>query len=57
MSAQSLPHAPTREKPQPPPIVAMLRKLAVSIAERDAVVTANVADLARTLEGRGHENE
>ena len=52
MSDPTVSKPPESDKPEPLPIVAMLRRLTASIAERDAVVVANVAALARTLEGR-----
>jgi len=56
MRTTNLPHAPTRDNPEPPPMGAMLRRLEQSCQERGGVVTATVAALARTLEGRAESS-
>jgi hypothetical protein len=54
MSTSNLPHAPAREKPEPPPhpVLAMLRTIEESCRERDALVTCRLVTLGRMLEGR-----
>ena len=52
MSTPTVPHARTDEKPEPPPIVAMLRAVEASCAERDRLAAERLAALSRTLEGR-----
>jgi len=43
-------------KPEPPPIVTMLRRLEESLAERDRFTAARLLNLCRTLDGSDAAN-
>ena len=51
MSTANVPKATRSDKPEPPPIVAMLRTLEQSCAERDRIVAENVKTLCDSLDG------
>jgi len=49
MSKDSLTETPAAVKPEQPPIVAILRRLEASMAERDRIVAARLRHLCRIL--------
>lgn len=53
MSSPTVAKPPDPGKPEPHPIVAMLRTVEASCAERDRIVAENVRALGRLLGGRG----
>lgn len=56
MSRDSLTETPAAVKPEPPPIVTMLRRLEESLAERDRIVAARLRHLCRILGGSAAVN-
>jgi hypothetical protein len=48
MGTPTVPHAPTRAKPEPPPILVMLRTLEESCAERDRRAAERLVTLLRS---------